>query len=161
MFWSEKILNFFSELTIDCPLPKDVKVLHPYQDIQVFNLCKQFYQQYYSDTKQRQLIIGINPGRLGGGLTGIPFTDPHKLETYCNIANTLKKKSELSADFVYRVIVAYGGPKEFFSRFYFSSVSPLGFTKDGKNLNYYDIPELQSKLKPFIMWSVALHVSCC
>jgi hypothetical protein len=88
---------------------------------------------------------------LGGGLTGIPFTDPQKLETYCHIPNSLRKKSELSADFIYSLITAYEGPEKFYSDFYFSSVSPLGFIKDGKNLNYYDIPQLQSILKAFIV----------
>ncbi len=46
---------------------------------------------------------------------------------------------------------AYGGPEKFYSRFYISAVSPLGFTKDGKNLNYYDNKELQTGLKDFIV----------
>lgn len=132
-------------------MPDGVDVLNPYQNQGIFFLCEQFYKKYYSDTKNRNLIVGINPGRLGGGLTGIPFTDPHKLETFCGIPNSLKKKFELSAEFIYKVITAFGGPDLFYSRFYFSSVSPLGFTKEGKNLNYYDIPELQTTLKPFII----------
>jgi hypothetical protein len=33
-------------------------------------------------------------------------------------------------------------------------VSPLGFTLDGKNLNYYDTPQLQKTLEKFIIQSL-------
>jgi len=150
MLLSEKILTFFKQLKIGAELPADVEILNPYNDKVIFQFCEQFYNKYYSDERERHLIIGINPGRLGGGLTGIPFTDPHKLESFCDIPNTLRKKSELSAEFIYRVISAMGGPEKFYTNFYFSSVSPLGFTMNGKNLNYYDLPKLQSSIKPFI-----------
>lgn len=114
-------------------------------------LCEMFYQKYYADNNVRSLILGINPGRYGGGVTGIPFTDPLKLEKQCDISNTLVKKPELSADFIYTMIEAYGGAKKFYSQFYISTVSPLGFMMNGKNLNYYDIKELQDSLKNFIV----------
>jgi len=151
MFLAEKILLFFRRMGIRAKLPQGVEVLNPYQNTATFSICGQFYRKYYNDNRERALIMGINPGRLGGGLTGIPFTDPIKLQDVCNIPNSLKKKAELSADFIYSVISGFGGPEKFFSRFYFSSVSPLGFTMNGKNLNYYDIPKLQSALKPFIV----------
>ena len=159
MSLSENILRFFRQLNIETPLPKGVEVLNPYRDENTFKLCEQFYRKYYHDERERHLIIGINPGRFGGGLTGIPFTDPHKLEAICKIPNTLHKKSELSADFIYSVITAFGGPENFYPKFYFSSVSPLGFTKDGKNLNYYDLPQLQSALKPFIIECMKMQLS--
>lgn len=152
---SSLILNFLGQLQIDTPLPEGVQVLNPYKEEAVIDLCKRFYEKYYGDERTRFLIVGINPGRHGGGITGIPFTDGTKLEKYCGIANTLPKKTELSADFMYAMINAYGGPEKFYSKFYFSSVSPLGFTKDGKNLNYYDIRTLQDGLKPFITQSLA------
>jgi hypothetical protein len=43
-------------------------------------ICSSFYQKYYADNKKRSLIIGINPGRFGAGVTGIPFTDPIRLK---------------------------------------------------------------------------------
>ena len=151
MLLCDKILNFLSALQIDNPIPKGVEVLNPYRNAESLELSRKFYSKYYSDEKERSLILGINPGRFGAGLTGIPFTDPIKLESFCQIQNNLKKKPELSADFIYAVISAYGSPDKFYSKFYFSSVSPLGFTMTGKNLNYYDIPELQSSIKPFIV----------
>jgi hypothetical protein len=152
--FSTNILDFFFHLKISASLPPGVEVLNPYQDEVAFGLCRQFYNKYYSDEEQRHLILGINPGRLGGGLTGIPFTDPVKLERYCGIPNSLPKKTELSADFMYSMINAYGGPEDFYCKFYFSSVSPLGFVKEGKNLNYYDIRSLQECLRPFIVESL-------
>lgn len=150
-FFSERVLHFFSSLRLIATLPRGVRVLNPYQDKIVFDLCKQFYSKYYADNYNRRIIIGINPGRFGGGLTGIPFTDPIKLETVCNIKNDLAKKQELSSDFIYRMIAAYGGPALFYKDFYFTSVSPLGFTKDQKNLNYYDDPKLTERLRPFML----------
>jgi hypothetical protein len=149
--WSEKILGFFRQLSISSSLPKGVETLNPYYNETTFSLCQAFYRQYYHDSNSRHLIVGINPGRLGGGLTGIPFTDPNKLQQVCGIVNSLPKKSELSADFIYSMINQFGEPSKFYSQFYFSSVSPLGFTMDGKNLNYYDLPKLQLALKPFII----------
>ena len=60
-------------------MPKGVVMMNPFQDAYALSLCQKFYTQYYSDTEKRHIILGINPGRLGGGVTGIPFTDPVKL----------------------------------------------------------------------------------
>lgn len=152
--FADRILSFYQQLRIDSELPPGVDVLNPYQDEFAFSLCHAFYHRYYNDNEKRTAIIGINPGRLGGGITGIPFTDPIKLEQICGIPNSLQKKAELSADFIYKMIESFGGSTSFYQKFYFSSVSPLGFTKDGKNLNYYDIPELEEALSDFIIKSI-------
>lgn len=115
------------------------------------SLCNRFYKKYYNDHNTRRIIFGINPGRLGGGLTGIPFTDPIHLEKFCAIENPLQKKAELSSTFIYEMINVYGGPEKFYSNFYFSSISPMGFTQNGKNLNYYDHAALKKKLELFIL----------
>lgn len=151
MNFSDRILSFYNQLDIKATLPEGVEVLRPYADQYAKLLCHQFYTKFYSDNNKRFLILGINPGRHGGGVTGIPFTDPIKLEKYCNIENSLVKKPELSADFIYTMIEGYGGTEKFYKQFYISAVSPLGFTRDGKNLNYYDIKELQEALKYFII----------
>lgn len=159
MTFADHVLKFFQQLNITTPLPDGVGVLNPYQDEQVLELCRKFYKKYYEDDHERILILGINPGRHGGGLTGIPFTDPIKLEKQCGIVNSLQKKPELSADFIYEMINAYGGPVQFYGKFYFSSISPLGFTIDGKNLNYYDIKELQANLREFIIRSLKTAIT--
>jgi hypothetical protein len=153
--FSTHILRFLKQLKITAELPAGVEVLNPYIDKSVYALCELFYNKYYGDDNKRRLILGINPGRFGAGVTGIPFTDPIKLEKYCNIPNSLQKKAELSADFIYQMINAFGGPESFYSKFHFSAVSPLGFVKDGKNLNYYDIRELEIGLRPFIIETLA------
>jgi hypothetical protein len=100
---------------------------------------------------ERIILLGINPGRFGAGVTGITFTDPERLEQECGIPNSFEKRSELSSRFVYEVIKSVGGPEKFFSSFFLSAVSPLGFVRSGKNLNYYDDPELESTLTGFIL----------
>jgi hypothetical protein len=154
MTFAQRILTFYKQLSITGKLPKGVEVLNPYQDDKAFELCKQFYTKYYDDQNKRRIIMGINPGRFGGGITGIPFTDPIKLENICGIPNDLQKKAELSADYIYKMIIAFGGPERFYSKYFFNSVSPLGFTQDGKNLNYYDTPELMKSLEKFILKSI-------
>ena len=151
---AEKILTFYQSLSIDEPLPDHVEVMNPYQEKETFEVCSKFYRKYYNDHGNRILILGINPGRFGGGITGVPFTDPIKLETYCNIPNSLQKKPELSADFIYQMINAYGGVETFYKHFYISAISPLGFTKEGKNINYYDSKELHKYLESFILSSL-------
>src|SRR5688572_31487076 len=138
MTLADQILTFYKKLKTPTALPPGVAVMNPFQNPAIFELCEKFYSQFYSDSQPRKIIIGINPGRLGGGVTGIPFTDPNKLETICGIPNSLQKKSELSADFIYTMIQSFGGTQVFYSKFLFSSVCPLGFTKDGINMNYYD-----------------------
>ncbi len=110
-----------------------------------------FYGKYYNDNVQRSLILGINPGRFGAGITGVPFTDPIRLETACGIKNTFTKRQELSSLFVYDVINAYGGCNVFYKQMYISALCPLGFVKDDKNYNYYDDTSLMKIVEPFII----------
>jgi hypothetical protein len=159
MTFSDYVLSFYQNLEIKSVLPAGVVVLNPYRDRKSSAYCVQFYNKFYSDNNERTIILGINPGRHGGGITGIPFTDPIKLERNCNIPNPFLKKPELSADFIYTMIDAYGGPEMFYHKFYFSAISPLGFTKDDKNLNYYDIKELQLALREFIVESLTKQLS--
>jgi hypothetical protein len=49
------------------------------------------------------------------------------------------------------MINAFGGASAFYSKFYITAVSPLGFTRAGKNLNYYDDKTLQQDIKPFVI----------
>ena len=150
MTLADRILSFQKNLKLKVNLPKGVQVMNPYQDKTAFSICEQFYRKFYRDEEQRSLILGINPGRHGGGITGIPFTDPVKLEAL-GISNDFQKKRELSADFVYPMIDAFGGAKKFYTKFYISAVSPLGFTQNEKNLNYYDLKGLPELLTKFIV----------
>ncbi|MGC3944942.1 MAG: DUF4918 family protein [Chryseolinea sp.] len=154
MMFSDIVLGILSSLRIGKALPEGVQVLNPYREKVVIEICESFYRKFYNDETERRILIGINPGRFGGGVTGIPFTDPLKLSRDCGIPNSLGTRTELSADFIYSVVAAFGGPANFYSRFYFTAVSPLGFTMDGKNLNYYDLRELQEAITPFAVRSM-------
>ena len=166
---SNKILDFLFNLQFPFELPSGVEVMHPFLDEETARIVKVFYSKYYSDNNPRYCIIGINPGRFGGGVTGIPFTDPIRLEKECGIDNTWKRKQELSSVFVYDMIRAYGGADPFYNKFYFTAVSPLGFTRAGKNLNYYDDKLLIDKIVPFavecfrlqIAWGLHTSVAFC
>jgi len=138
---ADQILEFYQSLTPPAKLPKKVETLNPYQTDMGWNTTTQFYQKYYADHNSRRMLFGINPGRFGAGITGIPFTDPLCLEQHCDIPNPFNKKTELSSRFIYEVIQAYGSPQSFFSSFYITGMSPLGFVMDGKNLNYYDLKD--------------------
>ena len=154
MTFSAKVLKFYKELDLTETLPPGVTVMNPYQNASCMEVCRKFYRKFYNDRNKRILILGINPGRYGAGITGIPFTDPIKLETLFGIRNNLPKKPELSAEFIHAMIAAYGGYERFFARFFINSVSPLGFVAAGKNLNYYDTPLLKRSLEPFIRRNV-------
>jgi hypothetical protein len=156
---SDRIIQFNQHLSISARLPNDIQVLNPFKDPVAAYLSQRFYKKYYNDTKTRTMILGINPGRFGSGLTGVPFTDPINLEKYCGIENKLPKKQEISSEFIYKMIDAFGGCDRFYQTFYFSSISPLGFIKDSKNLNYYDVKGLSDKLMEFIHSSLTEQLS--
>ncbi len=137
--FAEILMKYYGGLKPPASLPKGVEVMNPYLNKETFKIASTFYHKYYNDTNERYICFGINPGRFGAGVTGVPFTDPIKLQEVGGIENSLEKKAELSTRFIYDVIEAYGGPTKFYSRFYISGVSPLGYLKGGINLNYYDI----------------------
>ena len=126
-------------------------VLFPSRNAAVMAVTTAFYRKFFGDAKQRVFLIGINPGRFGAGTTGIPFTDPVSLEKQCGIPNQFPRRRELSAEFFEKLIERWGGPQEFYRSFFFSAASPIGFTKDGKNYNYYDNPKLLAAVRPFIV----------
>ncbi len=158
MDFAGRIIQYYSNLSLDVNLPQGINVLNPYNDSTVLKICKQFYDKYYNDTHGRVIILGINPGRFGAGITGIPFTDPVVLENECSINNSLSKRSEISSEFIYKLINSMGGPAHFYRHFYIGSVSPLGFVKDGKNFNYYDSKDLMRVLKPFIISNLVKQI---
>jgi hypothetical protein len=146
-----QVLSFYQQLPSPPQVPSGVQVLYPHQNPKAWEAMDQFYRKYYHDDHHRTFLIGINPGRLGAGTTGVPFTDPIRLKTVCGIDNDFDQKAELSSKFIYHMIEAMKGPENFYRTHYVTSVSPLGFTKDGKNLNYYDSKELQETWEPFMV----------
>ena len=149
--WADHLISWYRDLEPPQNLPDDISWLHPQKDPQVFKIVEQFFHKFYDDARPRRLMLGINPGRFGAGVTGVNFTAARQLEDYCGIPYPLGKGSELSAEFIYDMINAYGGVKKFYGDFFISSVSPLGFVRHGKNLNYYDDKELTRTVEPFII----------
>ena len=148
---SNKIISFIHQLKFPFPLVEGIEILYPFSDNAVMKICSTFYQKYYADNKKRSLIIGINPGRFGAGVTGIPFTDPIRLKENCGISHAWPLKQELSSVFIYEMINAYGDVEKFYNDFYVTAVSPLGFIQHNRNLNYYDNRALQTIIKPFVV----------
>lgn len=151
-------LNFLLSLRNDLPdLPQGIEYLNPYRSDEVMAWSTEFYTRFFNDPEERTLILGINPGRLGGGQTGIAFTDPVVLEEVCGIRNSLQKRRELSSSYIYEFIQLYGGPETFYRDFFISSVCPLGFVRDGKNLNFYDDKKLLSVVDEFVSSAYDAH----
>ena len=148
--FADNITDFLFHLALPFKLPNKIEVLDVHGNKDVQSACIAFYKKFYNDHYKRHLLIGINPGRFGGGITGIPFTDPIRLQNDCGIANDFQKKQELSSVFIYDMIKAYGGTEKFYNQFYVSAVSPLGFVRAGKNLNYYDDKDLLKCIEPFV-----------
>ena len=149
--FGSRVIDFYEHLKPPRLTGLGVDALFPFRDPVVRQCTTAFYRKFFGDNAPRTFILGINPGRFGGGTTGIPFTDPVSMERQCGIANPFQKRRELSAEFVEALIERFGGPREFYGRFFFSAASPVGFTKDGKNYNYYDSPKLLAAVKPFIV----------
>ena len=149
--FSEKLITYYLELKPPKNLPKGIEVLFPQKDPQVIELVKTFHKKYFNDTYPRSLMLGINPGRHGAGITGVNFTAPRQLKENCGIEHPLKVSSELSAEFIYDMINEYGGVNEFYRNWFIGAVSPLGFIKNGKNINYYDDKKLLNAVTPFII----------
>ena len=147
----QKIVDFYKSVNLKSVKENGVEILNPFENIEVQEICEVFYNRFYNDSAKRFFLIAINPGRFGAGVTGLPFIDPVVLEEKLGMPNSLPKRKELSAVFIHELIDLMGGSEAFYNQFYITNVSPLGFVKEGKNLNYYDIDSLQNELKPFIV----------
>ena len=161
MTFADKVFRYYQDLTYSGkPLPAGIRIMNPFQeDPQVMRIVEAFYHKYYDNNNPRHLVLGINPGRLGSGVTGIPFTDPKRLESECHIPYQGKASHETSSVFIYEMIHAYGGLEAFYNDIYINSVCPLGFTSiddngKEKNYNYYDSPGLISAVKDFVIWNI-------
>lgn len=147
----KEISTFFNSLEYPKNLHDGISSMNPYKNKLVIKYVTEFFSKFYNDENERIFMVGINPGRFGGGKTGIAFTDPVNLEEKCGINNGLDKKTELSSRFIYTLIENYGGTEKFFAHFFLTALYPLALTKNGKNYNYYDSKEIWETLKPDIL----------
>jgi hypothetical protein len=156
---ADKLFAYYQNLRPPQRLPAGVEVLFPQKEAAVMKIIKQFCYKFFHDNRKRRLMLGINPGRLGAGITGVNFTAPKQLKENLGIDHPFKISSELSAEFMYEVIDAFGGPVKFYKQWFMGSVCPLGFMKNGINMNYYDDKKLQAALIPFITDKIQQQVS--
>jgi hypothetical protein len=152
--WASHLISFYNNLQPPQQLPNDIEWLYPQRDPVVMDIVARFFHKFYEDRNERRLFLGINPGRFGAGITGVNFTAARQLKDYCLIDHPFKNGTELSAEFIYDMIEAYGGVSAFYGQFFIGSVCPLGFVQHGKNLNYYDDKELLKMIEPFIVENI-------
>jgi hypothetical protein len=163
--FADKIIEFNKSLDFTGKLPEGINVMNPFRgDNYILSVSSSFYKKYYDDNRPRHLILGINPGRFGAGVTGIPFTDTKRLTRECGIEYSGKETHEPSSVFIYEVIKAYGGITEFYNDFYINSICPLGFTISDskgkeKNYNYYDSTELTNAVFMFIVENIRNQIN--
>jgi len=157
---ADKIIDFNNSLKFKGKLPEGIHIMNPFEENpEAMDVSSKFYKKYYNDRKTRKLILGINPGRFGAGVTGIPFTDTKRLEGKCGLEWKGHPTHETSSVFIYDMIEKYAGVKAFYKDFFINSASPLGFvTRDNrgkeKNCNYYDSKELLNGVEKFITDSI-------
>ena len=162
---AERIIEFNRTLDFNGDLPLGINIMNPFKgEGDILTVSSAFYQKYYNDNNLRHLILGINPGRFGAGVTGIPFTDTKRLTNECGLSYSGKETHEPSSVFVYEVIEAYGGVEKFYNDFYINSISPLGFTisderGNEKNYNYYDSKELTENMYPFMVDNIYKQIA--
>jgi hypothetical protein len=140
-------------------VPRGVSVMNPYGPGTTRRYVRAFLDRFFDDNRPRILVFGINPGRFGAGITGVTFTDPLALADFCGIPNELGRTRELSSVFIYDFVKTFGGPEKVYRDFFLTAVSPLGFTKEGVNLNYYDIPDLRRRVTPFVVETVEKQIA--
>jgi len=161
---ADKIISFNKHLEYTGSLPANIRIMNPFKESKTAGKISEiFYRKFYNDVHPRRLILGINPGRLGAGATGVMFTDPKRLIKECGILFDGPLLHEPSSEFVYAVIAAYGGVEAFYNDVYIHSVCPLGFTivddkGKEKNYNYYDSKELTADVREFIKWNIQQQI---
>ncbi|GAB3254676.1 hypothetical protein GCM10027347_15270 [Larkinella harenae] len=152
--FADRAIPYYLNLTEPSQLPTGVGALNPYRQPDVARIVRAFYGTFFSDEKPRVYVLGINPGRFGAGVTGISFTTPQNLKQYCGIDNDLPPTPELSSRFIYQIVEAFGGARDFYGRFFLSSLYPLALVKGGKNYNFYDDKATTATLWPDMVASL-------
>ena len=163
--FANKVIHFNKHLSFKGKLPKGIRIMNPFKDNpEIASITEKFYNKFYNDTRNRKLILGINPGRLGAGATGIPFTDTKRLKEKCGIKIESVSTHEPSSVFIYELIERYGGVEKFYNDFYINSICPLGFIEKNEkqnwvNRNYYDYDELFFAMQKFICAGLKKQIS--
>ncbi|NVO33164.1 uracil-DNA glycosylase family protein [Hymenobacter lapidiphilus] len=149
MPFADRLLQSLTDFPLPPPLPDGVTAYSPYQEPEPRALFTEFARRYYIGDGPRVAVLGINPGRLGNGRSGVAFTDGPALTAW-GIEHSLPMRREPSSEFMQAVVEAWGGPEPFYRQFYVGSLYPLVLLKDGRNYNFYDAPALTAALWPDI-----------
>lgn len=163
--FADKMIAFNKKVDFKGNLPAGISIMNPFKENEyAFSISSTFYKKFYNDSERRHLILGINPGRFGAGVTGVPFTDTKRLSQECGIHFEGRVTHEPSATFVYEAINAFGGVEKFYKNFYIQSVCPLGFTATndkGKevNYNYYDSKQLTHAVYEFMIDNIRKQIN--
>lgn len=158
MSFADKAIKYFNGLKTPELNFNQTELLNPYSSTEVKEIVRKFFRKFYDDDNERIFIIGINPGRFGGGLTGISFTDPVALREQCGIENSLGNQKELSSKFIYSVANKFGSVEKFFSKVFLTALYPFALLKEGKNYNYYDDKLLSEYLKSEIIKNIKSQI---
>ena len=93
MTFAEQVLFFTQRLHLPVALPAGVEVMNPFGDAYTREICSQFYTKYYNDDASRWMMIGINPGRFGGGNYGHTLYRPHQVTEPVRYSEQLVQKA--------------------------------------------------------------------
>lgn len=163
--FADKVISFNRNLHYPENLPPGFRVINPFlENSETMEVMQQFYRKFYNDSNPRKFIVGINPGRHGAGVTGIPFTDTKRLESVCGIEMHSVTTHEVSSVFVYDMIAQYGGAEAFYDQFYINSPFPLAIVRKSKsgswlNANYYDDATLFEALEDYMIETLKQHIN--
>ncbi len=159
MSFAAKAIKYFTGLKTPELNFKGTELVNPYSSVSVKKIVREFFLKFYNDDMERLFVIGINPGRFGGGITGISFTDPVALRESCGIENNLGNRKELSSKFFYSLIESAGGAEKFFFKIFLTALYPFALVKQGKNYNYYDNKSLAQKLENEIVKNISEQIT--
>lgn len=100
---------------------------------------EKYYDKYVDFDSDKIVLCGLNPGRFGAGLTGVPFIDFKSLSKM--LSNIKKDDGESSAQFFFELVKKFGIEK-FYKICYVTNISKFGYSKksSAKNVNYPKLP---------------------
>lgn len=125
-----------------------------------------FDEKYYHEGFPKIVLCGINPGRKGAGVTGVPFVDMATLAERLpdNKISFNGSGKEQSAQYFNEIVNHEEfGAKKFYKHFYVTNFSWVGFTKKSNNStkiinhNYHKLnPEAQQYISNAFMREMTL-----
>lgn len=125
---------------------------HVYNPLRYAWPAQRTYLQRYASRSGRVVLLGMNPGPWGMAQTGVPFGDVVMVRDWMGIEATLSppmpeqhpkypikgfdcSRREGSGSRLWGwARDQFGGPEDFFDRFFVWNYCPLLFLKDGRNL---------------------------